>query len=170
MEHASLMLPSLSLIVPSVQEIVKEPLTRVPERYIRPHHDRPIISTTTPLLELPVIDLSKLLSQDLNLKEPELDKLHSACKEWGFFKLINHGVSTSLMENVKMGVKEFYNLPIEEKRKFSQKEGDVEGYGQAFVMSEEQKLDWADMLFMVTLPSHMRKPHLFPKLPLPFRF
>ncbi|RHN42326.1 putative thebaine 6-O-demethylase [Medicago truncatula] len=169
MDHASLIVSSESLIVPSVQEIVKEPLTRVPERYVRPHHDRPIISTTTPLLELPVIDFSKLFSQDLTIKGLELDKLHSACKEWGFFQLINHGVSTSLVENVKMGAKEFYNLPIEEKKKFSQKEGDVEGYGQAFVMSEEQKLDWADMFFMITLPSHMRKPHLFPKLPLPFR-
>lgn len=74
------------------------------------------------------------------------------------------------MENVKNGAKEFYNLPLEEKRKFGQKEGEVEGYGQAFVMSEEQKLDWADMFFMVTLPPQLRKPHLFPKLPLPFRF
>lgn len=74
------------------------------------------------------------------------------------------------MENVKMGVKEFFDLPIEEKVKFRQKEGDVEGYGQAFVISEEQKLDWADMFFMVTLPPHLRKPHLFPKLSLPFRF
>lgn len=74
------------------------------------------------------------------------------------------------MENVKIGAKEFYNLPFEEKRKFGQREGEVEGYGQAFVMSEEQKLDWADMFFMVTLPPHLRKPHLFPKLPLPFRF
>jgi isopenicillin N synthase-like dioxygenase len=73
------------------------------------------------------------------------------------------------VENVKIGAKEFYNLPIEEKMKFSQKEGDVEGYGQAFVTSEEQKLDWADMFFLVTLPPQMRKPHLFPKLPLPFR-
>ncbi|KAI5385388.1 protein SRG1 [Lathyrus oleraceus] len=158
-----------SLIVPSVQEIVKQPLTTVPDRYIRPHHDRPIISTITPLPQLPVIDLTKLLSQDLNLKQPELHNLHSACKEWGFFQLINHGVSSSLMENVKNGAKEFYNLPFEEKRKFGQKEGEVEGYGQAFVMSEEQKLDWADMFFMVTLPPQLRKPHLFPKLPLPFR-
>jgi hypothetical protein len=74
------------------------------------------------------------------------------------------------VENVKIGAKEFYNLPIEEKMKFSQKEGDVEGYGQAFVTSEEQKLDWADMFFLVTLPPKMRKPYLFPKLPIPFRF
>jgi len=90
MEPTSLIVSSESLTVPSVQEIVKEPLTRVPERYVRPHHDRPIISTTTPLLELPVIDLSKLLSHDLNLNGPELDKLHSACKEWGFFQVCHY--------------------------------------------------------------------------------
>lgn len=75
------------LIVPSVQEIVKGQLTKVPERYVRPHHDYPIISTTTPLPQLPVIDFTKLLSQDLNLKGPELHKLHSACKQWGFFQV-----------------------------------------------------------------------------------
>ena len=73
------------------------------------------------------------------------------------------------MENVKKGVQEFFNLPIEEKRKFGQIQGDVEGYGQLFVASEEQKLDWADMFFMIALPPHRRKPHLFPNIPLPFR-
>lgn len=80
-------------------------------------------------------------------------------------------MSISLLENVKKGAQEFFNLPIEEKKKkFGQKEGDVEGYGQAFVVSEEQKLEWADLFFLLTLPPHMRKPHLFPNLPLPFRF
>ncbi|KAJ1430556.1 Oxoglutarate/iron-dependent dioxygenase [Sesbania bispinosa] len=157
-----------SLVVPSVQEIVNGTLTKVPERYVRPHHERPIISTiTTPLPQVPVIDLSKLLSQDL--KGPELEKLHSACKHWGFFQLINHGVSTSLLENVKKGAQEFFNLPMEEKKKFGQREGEVEGYGQAFVVSEEQKLEWADMFFMITSPTHRRRPHLFPNIPLPFR-
>jgi isopenicillin N synthase-like dioxygenase len=79
-------------------------------------------------------------------------------------------VSESLVENVKKGAEEFFNLPMEEKKKFEQREGDVQGYGQAFVVSEEQKLDWADMFFLFTLPSHIRKPHLFPNIPLPFRF
>nr|XP_027085925.1 protein SRG1-like isoform X2 [Coffea arabica] len=56
-----------------------------------------------------------------------------------------------------------------EKNKYGQEPGDVEGYGQAFVKSEEQKLDWADMLYMITQPEDLRKPHLFPKLPLPLR-
>ncbi|KAI7746517.1 hypothetical protein M8C21_026255, partial [Ambrosia artemisiifolia] len=46
---------------------------------------------------------------------------------------------------------------------------DVEGFGQAFVVSNEQKLNWADIFFLTTLPHHSRKPHLFPNLPLPFR-
>nr|XP_027086693.1 protein SRG1-like [Coffea arabica] len=100
----------------------------------------------------------------------ELQKLHSACKEWGgFFQLINHGVSSSLLEKLKSEVQDFFNLPMVEKNKYGQEPGDVEGYGQAFVKSKEQKLDWADMLYMITQPEDLRKPHLFPKLPLPLR-
>ncbi|KAF5944767.1 hypothetical protein HYC85_018844 [Camellia sinensis] len=83
--------------------------------------------------------------------------------------LINHGVSSSLVEKVKMETQEFFNLPMEEKKKFWQDPGDVEGFGQAFVASEEQKLDWADLFFLTTLPTPLRKPNLFPMLPLPFR-
>ena len=86
-----------------------------------------------------------------------------------FAQLINHGVSTSLVEKVKVGIKELFNLAMEEKKKLWQLPGDLEGFGQAFVVSEEQKLDWGDMFYMLTLPTRLRKPHLFPKLPLPFR-
>ncbi|KAG4999711.1 Protein SRG1 [Glycine soja] len=153
--------------VPYVQEIAKEALTIVPERYVRPVHERPILSNSTPLPEIPVIDLSKLLSQ--YHKEHELNRLHYACKEWGFFQLINHGVDSSLVEKVKRGAQGLFDLPMEEKKKFGQREGEAEGYGQLFVVSEEQKLEWADLFFMFTLPPNKRKPHLFPNLPLPFR-
>ena len=73
------------------------------------------------------------------------------------------------MEKVKLEIGEFFKLPMEEKKKLGQEPGDTEGYGQAFVVSEEQKLDWSDLFYMITLPTHLRKPHLFPKLPLPFR-
>ncbi|KAL3520633.1 hypothetical protein ACH5RR_018782 [Cinchona calisaya] len=66
-------------------------------------------------------------------------------------------------------MQKFFNLTIDEKKRFGQQTGDVEGYGQAFVVSDDQKLDWADMFYMVTLPTHLRKPHLLPKLPVSFR-
>ncbi|KAI8525758.1 hypothetical protein RHMOL_Rhmol13G0254900 [Rhododendron molle] len=153
-----------SLLVPCVQELAKQSLTAVPARYIRPDQDPPITSYSS-LPDVPIIDMEKLLSGD----QMELKKLDSACKEWGFFQLINHGVSSALLEKVKLEVNEFFNLPMEEKKKFWQTSRELEGFGQAFVVSEEQKLDWGDMFALTTLPTHLRKPHLFPKLPLPFR-
>jgi len=51
---------------------------------------------------------------------------------------------------------DFFNLPMSEKQKFWQTPQHMEGFGQAFVLSEEQKLDWADLFFMTTLPKHLR--------------
>ncbi|XP_031267360.1 protein SRG1-like [Pistacia vera] len=112
--------------------------------------------------------MSKLLSPDS--MDSELDKFHHAFKEWGFFQLINHGMSSSLLEKLKAETEEFFNLPMEEKKKKLWKEpGEIEGFGEAFVVSEEQKLNWSDAFFVISLPTHLRKPNLIPKLPLPFR-
>jgi len=74
------------------------------------------------------------------------------------------------VEKVKLETQDFFNLPMSEKKKFWQTPQHMEGFGQAFVVSDEQKLDWADIFFMTTLPKHSRMPHLFPQLPLPIRF
>lgn len=71
-----------SLLVPSVYELAKQPMTKVPERYVRLHQD-PVVSDTISLPQVPVIDLNKLLSED----GTELEKLNQACKEWGFFQV-----------------------------------------------------------------------------------
>ncbi|XP_063943070.1 oxoglutarate-dependent flavonoid 7-O-demethylase 1 [Daucus carota subsp. sativus] len=166
MEVATVTKLGRSLEVPSVHELAKEKMAAVPSRYVRPDHE-PALSRPNPGLEVPVIDMEMLLHGDK--MDTELNRLHQACKEWGFFQLTNHGVSDSLLDKVKAEAEEFFKLPLEEKKKFGQLEGDVEGYGQVFVVSEEQKLDWADMFFMITLPAELRKPHLLPQLPLSFR-
>ncbi|WJX52869.1 hypothetical protein P8452_38933 [Trifolium repens] len=158
-----------SILVPSVQELVKEPLTQVPDRYVLPDQETVVLSNNISLPQVPVIDFSKLLSQDLNLKGHELEKLHYACKEWGFFQLVNHGVSTSLMEYMKRDTKTLFELPNEEKKKLWQREGEIEGFGQAFILSEEQKLEWADTFFLTTLPPHSRKPLIYNQIPQTFR-
>ncbi|MFS7924790.1 putative codeine 3-O-demethylase [Helianthus anomalus] len=155
----------VSLVVPSVQELAKEHLIKVPSRYVRPDHEPQVIPS--PLPQVPIIDMERLTSKDF--VGYELEKLHMACKDWGFFQVINHGISCSLLERVKEETRQLFELPTEEKKKLWQTPEDLEGFGQAFVFSEEQKLDWADIFFLVTLPHHRRKPHLFPNLPLPFR-
>ncbi|CAL1410480.1 unnamed protein product [Linum trigynum] len=170
MEDPELTKLGSSLPVACVQELAKNPIAAIPPRYLRPDQDPP--NVTSPL-QIPVIDLQKLSSPPRHGDDgdltPELDRLHAASRDWGFFQLINHGVSESLTDRVKAEVEGFFNLPMEEKRKYWQKPGEMEGFGQAFVVSEEQKLDWGDLFYTTALPKHLRKPHLFPQLPLPLR-
>ncbi|KAK7324482.1 hypothetical protein VNO77_28057 [Canavalia gladiata] len=158
-----------SLLVPSVQELAKQKMSTVPQRYIQPQHQDMVVRSEEAncSLQIPIIDMKNLLSVESGTSE--LDKLHLACKEWGFFQLVNHGVSSSLVEKVKLEIQDFFNLPMSEKKKFWQSAEHMEGFGQAFVHSDDQKLDWGDLFYMTTLPKYSRMPHLFLKLPPSFR-
>ncbi|KAE8663170.1 hypothetical protein F3Y22_tig00113096pilonHSYRG00178 [Hibiscus syriacus] len=72
--------------------------------------------------------------------EDEQKKLHFACKHWGFLP-----VNQSWIPN------------------------HIEGYGQVFVLSEEQKIDWSDMLFLIGLPVPLRNTRFWPTNPPSFR-
>ena len=74
------------------------------------------------------------------------------------------------MEKTKTESQNMFKLPSEEKNKYKQIPGDLDGFGQNFVFSDEQKLDWCDVFALQTFPIHMRRPHMFPKLPSNFRF
>ncbi|WZZ76089.1 hypothetical protein YC2023_087459 [Brassica napus] len=172
-----------SIIVPSVQEMAKgKMIKKVPQRYVRSGLDKAEITDECgPRTKIPIIDLNRLCSSTYTASE--IDKLDLACKEWGFFqaslklnilnpmdlKLVNHGIDPNFLDKLKSEIQDFFNLPMEEKKKLWQQPGDMEGFGQAHVVSEEQKLDWGDMFYLLMQPARLRKPHLFPKLPLPFR-
>ncbi|XVF29383.1 hypothetical protein REPUB_Repub15cG0116200 [Reevesia pubescens] len=158
-DHQSLM---WSLPVPSVQELATQGFEIVPERYRKDGmeaiiDDHP--SGTPPSVVVPLIDLNKLL----NNHDSELQKLHSACKDWGAFQLINHGVSNELVKNMRKQAQDFFDLPLQEKQRSAQQPGSLEGYGQVFVSSEDEKLDWNDMMFLRCLPTQRRNMSLWPQ-------
>lgn len=74
-----------SLIVPSVQELAKEPIVNLPPRYVRHDQESPVVSDAESLPTIPVIDLQSLLVG--KSMDSELERLHLACKEWGFFQV-----------------------------------------------------------------------------------
>lgn len=82
-----------SLLVPSVQELAKKPIIQVPEQYVYPNQDPIVLSNTTSLQQVPVIDLSKLLCENAT----EFEKLDQACKEWGFFQVLTNTLPFSII-------------------------------------------------------------------------
>lgn len=79
---------------------------------------------------IPVIDLSSISTLDHipnnnNSKEilgGLISEIGEACEKWGFFQVINHGVAPEKLENMDRVTREFFALPLEEKRKVK---GDV---------------------------------------------
>ncbi|KAI3718357.1 hypothetical protein L6452_19224 [Arctium lappa] len=155
-----------SISVDNVQALAFEELKDIPIRYVRPEIESEEVLTDKSL-QVPVIDFSKLFVLGKPGYEDELANLHVACRDWGFFQLINHGVS-ELMNEMKKVTEEFFKLPLEEKMKYAQIPGIIEGYGQAFVVSEDQKLDWGDMLYLVPLPINQRNMRFWPQNPYSF--
>ncbi|KAK2996261.1 hypothetical protein RJ639_026494 [Escallonia herrerae] len=155
-----------SLPVQNVKELASKYPEYIPLRYIRPEVESDDI-VVDGSLQTPVIDMSNFVMGQVGYEE-ELTKLHTACKEWGFFQLINHGASEAI-EHMKVVTEEFFKLPLEEKMACAQVPNNIEGYGQAFVVSEDQKLDWGDMLFILPLPASRRNLSFWPQNPTSFK-
>ncbi|KAM0865220.1 hypothetical protein ACQ4PT_043437 [Festuca glaucescens] len=117
--------------------------------------------------DVPVVDLGKLLNAETG--EAEAAKLRFACEEWGFFQLVNHGVPDEVIAGVKRDTEKFFQLPLDVKNVYAQRPGDLQGYGQAFVQSNDQKLDWGDLLGLCTQPPQARDMSYWPSQPRTFR-
>ncbi|TVU46997.1 hypothetical protein EJB05_06571 [Eragrostis curvula] len=160
-----------TLPVANVQELAasfNKSDDQVPERYLvkEATTDGELVAGEDSSLAIPVIDLAKLL--DPRSSEEECAKLASACHDWGFFQLINHGVPYEVAGNLMNDVAEFVKQPLEAKKAWSQQPGSLEGYGQAFVMSEDQRLDWGDMLYLQVQPAASRDLRFWPTHPASF--
>ncbi|KAK6917263.1 Non-hem dioxygenase N-terminal domain [Dillenia turbinata] len=121
-----------SLPILSLQEIVKEPLSQIPDSYkIVDEQELPVLCNMSFMPTVPIIDMKRLVMEEST--DYELEKLHLACKEWGPFQLVNHGVSSSLVEKLKAEIEEFFKLPLEVKTKYQRKQRFFEGNGQTQV-------------------------------------
>nr|GMD32577.1 protein DOWNY MILDEW RESISTANCE 6-like [Ipomoea batatas] len=86
-------------------------LSSLTKKYVRPELDRPRLSVVAQFNDVPVIDLG---CGDGNLVVKQI--VH-ACSDYGFFKVINHGVPKKAIDDMLKVAEEFSELPEEEKKK-----------------------------------------------------
>ncbi|KAA8538990.1 hypothetical protein F0562_025682 [Nyssa sinensis] len=80
---------------------------------------------------IPLIDLSVLNSPDSS--NPSVishlaAEIGDACKNWGFFQVINHGVPSERRQKVELAMRKFFAQSTEEKRKVKRDEMNPMGY------------------------------------------
>ncbi|PWA58886.1 oxoglutarate/iron-dependent dioxygenase [Artemisia annua] len=67
---------------------------------------------------VPIIDYSLLTSGTPNERSKVIQQLGNACKDWGCYMLVNHGIPETLIKEIMDVSDEFFNLPKEEKLEF----------------------------------------------------
>ncbi|XP_013609529.1 PREDICTED: gibberellin 20 oxidase 2 [Brassica oleracea var. oleracea] len=113
--------------------------SQIPNQFIWPDKEKPSIDI--PELNVPFIDLS---SQDTTLEASRL--IAEACTKHGFFLVVNHGVSESLISDAHRYMESFFDMPLAGKQRAQRKPGESWGYASSFTGRFSTKLPWKETL------------------------
>ncbi|TVU21817.1 hypothetical protein EJB05_31484, partial [Eragrostis curvula] len=67
----------------------------------------------------PVINLGHLSLLDSKTRSRVIDDIAKACRDLGYFQVINHGINQSVMDNAVKAASAFFKLPNETKEEFA---------------------------------------------------
>uniref|UniRef100_A0A7N0RFC4 Fe2OG dioxygenase domain-containing protein n=1 Tax=Kalanchoe fedtschenkoi TaxID=63787 RepID=A0A7N0RFC4_KALFE len=147
--------------VTRVQSLSESGKPKIPTKYVKPPEQRPSLiadqpddDANIPLVDLAGVDQAKVL-----------DQISGACREWGFFQVVNHGVRPELMDEMKEIWRSFFHLPMEMKQGYSNNPVTYEGYGSRLGVQKGAILDWNDYFFLHYHPVCLKDPNKWPALP-----
>lgn len=150
-----------------VQSLSETCFDSIPDRYIKPPSDRPSCSSSasSELSNIPIIDLRSLYGPDPEARANTLAQISEACRDWGFFQVVNHGVEPELMDKARETWRQFFHLPMEIKQQYGNSPKTYEGYGSRLGVEKGAILDWSDYYFLHYLPLTLKDYNKWPALP-----
>ncbi|KAL5975034.1 hypothetical protein ACLOJK_031710 [Asimina triloba] len=156
-----------------VQSLVESELKEIPNRYIRPAAERPTVdgveNGAAGGLNIPTIDLGGLLRGNSVERQRTLEMVSDACRQWGFFQVINHGVGLELVRRARQVWRDFFYLPMEQKQVYANSPSTYEGYGSRIGVAKAPVLDWGDYFYLNLRPYPSRNMEKWPVSPTSFR-
>ncbi|PUZ69665.1 hypothetical protein GQ55_2G127700 [Panicum hallii var. hallii] len=124
-------------------------ITRLPARYVLPPSDRPAAPDhqRSSCPTIPVIDLARLRAPAE--RAAALAELDAACRDYGFFQVVGHGVGGRGMMMLDVA-RRFFDLPFGERARYMSP--DIRAavrYGTSFNQLNDGVLCWRDFLKLV---------------------
>ncbi|KAL8143540.1 hypothetical protein V2J09_016572 [Rumex salicifolius] len=118
--------------------------------FIQPPEHRPNPPTIeVDLNDIPVIDLRAITGSPDPWSTSDTSigclasKIGDACKKWGFFQVINHGVPLDKLEKAELAARHFFSLPMEEKTKVRRTKANPLGYYEAKHTENKEVFDFS---------------------------
>ncbi|GMH30178.1 hypothetical protein Nepgr_032021 [Nepenthes gracilis] len=146
-----------------VKQLCDKGIKTLPNKYVLPVSDRPDTRrsgesyTKERNLKLPVIDFAELQGPN---SSQVLRSLANASERYGFFQLVNHGVSSEVIAGMNDVCKRFFELSLEERVRYMSP--DVSApvrYGTSYNQSKDRVFCWRDFLKLVCQPLTDVLPH-----------
>ncbi|CAA7026403.1 unnamed protein product [Microthlaspi erraticum] len=110
--------------------------------------DSPELLTT-----IPTIDLGGRVFEDATTRKDAIEGIRDAAEKWGFFQVINHGVSLDLLEKMKDGVRGFHEQSPEARKEFYSRDFSGEFiYLSNFDLFSSPAANWRDTLSSYMAP------------------
>ncbi|KAI3962541.1 hypothetical protein MKW92_034580 [Papaver armeniacum] len=149
-----------------VKHLCETGIDNVPKKYIFPASQRNNENELVLSLKLPVIDFAELQGPN---RDNVLHSLSEALENYGFFQVINHGISNDTIENMIDVSRRFFQQPMEERSKYMST--DIRAllrYGTSFNQSKDSVFCWRDFLKLNCHSMEDSLPH-WPTSPSDFR-
>ncbi|KAI9076795.1 hypothetical protein K1719_028728 [Acacia pycnantha] len=121
-------------------------VSHVPSNFVRPFCDRPNLQDvqSTDGSSIPLIDLQDLDSPNRSLT---IRKIGDACRKYGFFQVMNHGVPVEVVQKMVKVSREFFHLPESERMKsYSDDSTKTTRLSTSFNVKTEKVANWRDFL------------------------
>lgn len=116
----------------------------LPKQFIWPDEEKPCLNI--PELVVPLIDLGGFLSGDPVAAMEAAKLVGEACKNHGFFLVVNHGIDAKLISHAHNHMDGFFELPLSQKQRALRKTGEHCGYASSFTGRFTSKLPWKETL------------------------
>uniref|UniRef100_A0A0D6QW41 Fe2OG dioxygenase domain-containing protein n=1 Tax=Araucaria cunninghamii TaxID=56994 RepID=A0A0D6QW41_ARACU len=132
--------------------------------FIRDEDERPKVAYNQFSKDIPVISLAGMEGQQ-EQRARVRDEVSKACKEWGIFQVIDHGVPSELVKAMNQLSRDFFALPAEEKLKYDMRGGKRGGFVVSSHLQGEAVLDWREICTYFSYPLHQRDYTRWPDKP-----
>ncbi|CAA2987353.1 1-aminocyclopropane-1-carboxylate oxidase homolog 1-like [Olea europaea subsp. europaea] len=129
-----------------VKGLVDSGLQKIPQIFVRPAEElAKDLNYKRAQIEVPVIDLGDL--EKTHRHKQIVEEVRIASETWGFFQVVNHGISLNVLNEILDAIQKFNEQDVEEKKKYYTRDntGRVR-FNSNFDLFTSRTASWRDTL------------------------
>ncbi|XP_065873066.1 1-aminocyclopropane-1-carboxylate oxidase homolog 1-like [Euphorbia lathyris] len=143
-----------------VKGLVDAGICKIPDIFIHNQSQimKEISTSSNQKCSIPVINLEEVGTERGEI----VAKIGDACRKWGFFQVVNHGIAVSLLEEMINGIRKFHEEDNEVKKNLYSRDRTKRKvyYNSNFDLYSESACNWRDTLNCFMAPTVPRPEEL----------